>query len=134
VSQMQVLPKEKKTFNLHVQVPLKVNKGTYSFAVVAQGLYRLPLTVIVSEQGTFKTEFTTDQVNMEGAANSTFTFNAKLRNRTADNQVYALRAAAPPGWGVAFKANYKQVSSVAIDANRTQDITIEVDPPDHAKA
>lgn len=134
VSRLSVLPGEKKNFSLQVQVPLKINKGTYAFQVLAKGLTQLPIAVIVSEQGTFKTEFSTGQANMEGAANSTFTYNATLRNRTADAQVYALRSFAPPGWNVTFKANYKQVSSVNVEANRTQDITIEVNPPDQLKA
>jgi uncharacterized membrane protein len=134
VRQIAVLPDEKKNFSLQVQVPLQVNKGTYHFQVSARGMSQLPLTVIVSQQGTFKTEFTTAQANMAGAANSTFTFNAKLRNSTAGSQVYALRALAPPGWNITFKANYKQVSSVNIEANHTQDITIEVDPPDQTPA
>ena len=35
LSQLSVLPKEKKTFNLKVEVPLKVNKGNYHFVVYA---------------------------------------------------------------------------------------------------
>jgi uncharacterized membrane protein len=71
---------------------------------------------------------------MAGAANSTFTFNAKLRNYTEGSQAYALNAAAPPGWKVSFKANYKQVSSINIEPGHTQDISIEVDPPDETPA
>ncbi|SEL97573.1 NPCBM-associated, NEW3 domain of alpha-galactosidase [bacterium A37T11] len=134
LGQISVLKTEKKNFSLTVQVPFKVNKGVYHFQVLAKGKASLPLTVEVSAQGTFKTEFTTDQANMEGAANSTFTFNAKLRNSTADDQVYAFRSEAPEGWNVTFKANYKQVSSTNILANKTQDLTIEVDPPDETKA
>jgi uncharacterized membrane protein len=134
VSQLSVLPGEKKSFSLQLQVPLKINKGSYRFLLQAKGLSQLPLTVNVSRQGTFETEFTTGQGNIEGAANSTFTYNTTLRNRTAGNQVYALNAYAPPGWNVAFKANYKQVSSVNVEANRTQDITVELDPPDQLPA
>lgn len=134
VEQLSVLPKEKKNFSLKVNVPLKINKGTYRFQVVAKGHTSLPLMVVVSEQGTYKTEFTSDQTNMEGAANATFTYNATLRNRTAEQQVYALRAQTPPGWNISFRANGKQVSSVDIEANRTQDITIEIDPPDEIEA
>jgi uncharacterized membrane protein len=134
VEQLSVLPKEKKNFSLKVNVPLKINKGTYRFQVVARGHTSLPLMVVVSEQGTYKTEFTSDQTNMEGAANATFTYNATLRNRTAEQQVYALRAQTPPGWNISFRANGKQVSSVDIEANRTQDITIEIDPPDEIEA
>ena len=134
VEQLSVLPKEKKNFSLKVNVPLKINKGTYRFQVVARGHTSLPLMVVVSEQGTYKTEFTSDQTNMEGAANATFTYNATLRNRTAEQQVYALRAQTPPGWNISFRVNGKQVSSVDIEANRTQDITIEIDPPDEIEA
>ncbi len=134
VSQISVLPDEKKGFSLRVEVPMKVNKGTYRFNVVADGLYTLPLYIIVSEQGTFKTEFTTKQPNMEGAPTSQFTFIADLRNRTADDQLYALRADAPRGWNVVFKADYKQVTSVNVEANNSSNISIEVKAPDRTKA
>lgn len=129
ISEIAVLPDEKKTLSLNMNVPFNVEKGTYEFQIVAGGYDRLPITVIVSEEGTFQTEFSTEQANMEGAANSTFTFNASLRNSTGENQIYALRSNAARGWNVAFKANYKQVSSVNIEPNSTQDITIEIDPP-----
>jgi len=134
IGRIAVLPGEKKSFSLQVQVPLKVDKGTYHFSVAARGLSELPLTVVVSQQGTFKTEFTADQTNQVGAANSTFTFNAKLRNSTDASQVYALSAVAPPGWRVGFKANYKQVASVNIEPGHTEDINMEVHPPEETPA
>ena len=70
---------EKKSLSLKVEVPFQVNKGIYQFKILAGSLYSLPLVVIVSEKGTFKTEFTTKQANMEGHANSTFTFNAGFK-------------------------------------------------------
>jgi uncharacterized membrane protein len=134
IGQLSILPGEKKSLSLKVEVPLKVNKGTYRFKVMAGGFYSLPLVVIVSEQGTFETEFTTGQPNMEGHASSSFTFKADLKNRTADKQLYALKANAGRGWNVTFKANYKQVTSVSIDANSAEDITIDIDPPDKIEA
>ena len=59
LSQLSVLSKEKKTFNLKVEVPLKVNKGSYHFTVFA-GETKLPLEVVVAQKGTYQTEFTTD--------------------------------------------------------------------------
>jgi uncharacterized membrane protein len=134
IGQISVLPNERKNFNLRVEVPLKVDKGTYSFRVVGNGFDPLPLTVIVSKQGTFKTEFTIKQPNMEGHANATFTFNADLKNRTGEKQLYALRAGSPPGWNISFKASYKQVTSVSIEPNQTESITIDIDPPDEIEA
>jgi len=48
--------------------------------VLAKGLYTLPFMVKVSGKGTYKTEFTTKQPNMEGHVNTTFSFNGDLKN------------------------------------------------------
>ena len=66
VDQISVLPGEKKNFSFKVDVPFKVNKGTYHFTLTAPGVAELPLTVTVSEQGTYQTEFMTKQPNMQG--------------------------------------------------------------------
>ncbi len=134
IKKISILPGEKKTLTLKVNVPLKINKGTYRFKIEAPGLSSLPLVVIVTKQGTFKTEFTTNQANMEGNSKSTFTFSASLKNRTADKQLYALRSEAPRGWEVTFKANYKDVTSVDIDPNGSSNITISIKPPEEVKA
>lgn len=134
VGELSILPKEKKNLTLRVDVPMKVDKGTYRFQVVAPGFTVLPLTVIVSEQGTFKTELTARQPNMQGNANASFTFNAEVRNRTADVQLYALRADVPPGWNAAFKTGGRQVTSVQVEPNHTENLTVEIDPPDAIEA
>lgn len=97
INQISVLPGEKKSLSLSVDVPLNVNKGSYRFRVVAGEFDVLTLVVNVTERGTFKTEFTTEQSNMQGQANSSFTFRTDLKNLTADTQLYSLRADAPRG-------------------------------------
>jgi uncharacterized membrane protein len=134
IKQLSILPGEKKSLSLKVEVPYRVNKGNYLFRVIAKNYYTLPLVVNVSEQGTFKTEFTSEQLNMEGHARSTFTFSTKLKNRTGNKQLYSLRANAPRGWAVTFKPNYKQATSVEIEANNSTDITIEIKPPQNIAA
>ncbi|EON74733.1 hypothetical protein ADIS_4844 [Lunatimonas lonarensis] len=134
VSKVSVLPGEKKTVALKVDIPHRVEKGTYRFQVIASGLYTLPITINVSETGTFKTEFTSNQSNIEGHSSAVFSYNAKLRNMTSEPQSYALYTEAPRGWNVLFRANGKQVSSVSIEANQTQDVTIEVTPPKRISA
>lgn len=133
ISQLCVLPNEKKTFNLKVDVPLKVNKGNYHF-VVSAGETKLPLDVTVSQKGTYQTEFTTNQPNMQGNSKSTFTFSATLKNQTADQQLYALMANAPRGWNVIFKPNYKQATSAQVEANSTQNVNIDITPPANVEA
>jgi len=134
IRELSVLPNERKTINLRVDVPLKVNKGSYRFQITAGPLSVLPLSVLVSEKGDFKTEFTADQANMQGNNKATFTFQAVLKNRTADQQLYALMTNPPRGWNIIFKYINKQVTSVEINANSNANITIEVDPPDMIEA
>lgn len=133
IEQMAVLPDEKKNFTLTVNVPLKINKGNYNFHLSA-GEARLPLTIVVSKQGTYQSEFTTDQPNMQGNSKSNFTFSTTLRNQTADQQLYALMADTPRGWNVVFKPNYKQATSAQVEANASQSISVEVTPAANAEA
>ena len=66
---------------------------------------------------------------MEGQASATFTYNATLRNRTAEQQLYALTSNAPRGWNVSFRAQGRQVTSVEVEPNATSMISVEVKPP-----
>jgi uncharacterized membrane protein len=134
VSELSVLSGEKKNMSLHVDVPFKVKKGRYHFSVVAPGFITLPITVVVSEEGTFKTEFTTKQPNMQGSGKTNFTFNAELKNRTADQQTYALRSNSPRGWNVTFNTAGRQVASVQVEPNVTENVSIQIDPPDDIAA
>jgi uncharacterized membrane protein len=133
VKQVSVLPGEKKSLSLRIEVPYQVNKGNYRIYLVAGDSYSLPLTVNISEQGTFRTEFTTRQSNMEGHSASTFTYSAELRNRTADAQTYSLQGEVPRGWTVNFRANGKQVTSVDAEANSTVSVTVEIKPADQVE-
>jgi len=134
VDQISVLPGEKKNFTFKVDVPFKVNKGTYHFTLSAPGVAELPLTVTVSEQGTYQTEFMTKQPNMQGNSKSTFNFNATLKNQTADQQLYALMADAPRGWNVTFRVAGKQATSAQVEANATENISIDINPAANVQA
>lgn len=134
ISQISVLPDEKKSLSLRIGVPANVKKGTYRFQVTARDLYALALTVEVSEQGTFKTEFVSRQPNMEGNASSSFTFNAELKNRTSERQLYGLRAEVQRGWNASFKVSGRQVTAAQVESNSTENIAIEIDPPDAVEA
>jgi uncharacterized membrane protein len=111
-----------------------VNKGYRRFRVIAKNYAELPLTINVSEQGSFKSEFTSDQVNMVGHSKSSFTFTTKLRNQTGENQTYSLRSDAPRGWKVIFKPKYKQATAVEVEPNGSSNISIEINPPYNVKS
>lgn len=137
LSQLAVKPGSTQPFTLTVKVPLKVDKGDYSFTVVADGdraSDELPLSVTVSEKGTFQTLLDVEQPNLEGHADSDFTYTATLNNRTAEKQRYGLTADAPDGWDVQFKADGQNVTSVEVEPNDTQDIDVTLNPPEKVKA
>jgi len=133
IRQVSVLPGEKKSISLRVEVPFRVNKGNYRFYVSAGSDLSLPLTVNISEQGTYKTEFITRQANMEGHSGSVFTYSAELRNRTAEKLTYALQGEVPKGWTLTFSANGKQVTSVEVEPNATVGVGIEVKPSEQVE-
>ena len=128
IKRIAVLPGEKKTVSLTLNVPLKVDKGKYNIRLVAKNYDVLPIVVNVSEEGTFKTEFSSDQINMEGHSKSNFNFSTKLKNHTSEKQLYSLLAIPPRGWNVAFKPNGRQATAVEIEAGKTTNITVDVQP------
>jgi uncharacterized membrane protein len=128
IKRIAVLPGEKKTVSLTLNVPLKVDKGKYNLRLIAKNYDVLPIVVNVSEEGTFKSEFSSDQINMEGHSKSNFNFSTKLKNHTGEKQLYSLMAAPPRGWNLAFKPNGRQATAVEIEAGKTTNITVEVQP------
>ncbi|MGZ9585665.1 COG1470 family protein [Paenibacillus marinisediminis] len=134
IQQIAVKPHESQTLNLQLNVPLEVSKGDYTFSVKASTGYTLQLKVKVSEQGTYKTELTSEQPNIQGHAETTFNFSATLRNRTAEKQLYSLRANAPAGWDVKFSVAGSDVASVNVEPNATEEISITAVPPKQVQA
>ena len=77
--------------------------------------------------------FTARLMNIEAAANTTFTYNTQLRNTAPVARIYQLSATMPPGWNISFKVEGVQVTSLNIDSGRTQDIAVEINPATEVK-
>lgn len=133
VQRVAIKPGESITANFRVEVPLQVDRGSYTFVLEATGQDTLPIIVNVSEQGVFQSEWTTSQSNMEGHTDSTFRFQTTLHNRTAEAQPYGLRAQAEPGWTVQFNADGNSVTAVEVEANEEKSIQVNVQPPPSVK-
>ncbi|WP_339324942.1 NEW3 domain-containing protein [Paenibacillus sp. FSL W8-0194] len=131
LNEISVMPNSSQSINLAVTVPMQIDKGTYRFTLKAGTLASLPLTVQITEKGTYQTELTTDQANMEGHSDATFTYSVNLQNRTAEKQTYALTSQAEAGWDVTFSADGKQVSSVEVDPGASKAITVNVKPAEN---
>lgn len=137
VQQLSVKPDDAQEVNLEIQVPLEVEKDAYTFQLVATGNgvnSSLPLTVTVTEEGTASTDLSVEQPNLQGDADSTFDYKVTLRNRTANEQNYALTAEIPRGWNVTFNADGNSVTSVTVEPNSTKDVDVSVSPPENVKA
>ena len=137
ISQLSVKPQSEESFNMQIGVPLQVERAAIplcSATDAAGGVSTLPITIEVTEQGTFKTELETEQPSRQGTADSKFEYKVTLRNRTAEEQLYALSAAAPRGWSVQFEVSNQKVTSVKVDANSTKDISVTIDPPGEIEA
>jgi uncharacterized membrane protein len=134
INEIAVKPDSYESINVQIDVPLEVNKGTYRFAVVAGDLARLPLVINVTEQGTYASEWTAEQANMEGHADDTFIFSTELHNRTAEEQTYALAAAVQPGWDARFSVSGDSVRSVTVEPNAKKTISVQIYPPQSIEA
>jgi|SRR5690625_3831696 len=138
IDQLSIRSKSEEQITLDVNVPLKVDKGEYQFELQLSGndgsTSTLPLLINVSEKGTFKTDFTIEQPNMQGHADSEFSYTATLKNQTADSQHYALSAEVQEGWNVQFNVDGSSVTSVTVEPNESKNITMDVTLPENVKA
>lgn len=80
-----------------------------------------------------KSAFTVKLMNIEAAANETFRYNATLHNGAKKTVVYELKANLPIGWLVTYRVEGSQVTSLNLDAGKTQDISIEINATATAK-
>lgn len=123
---------------LDVNVPMQVEQAEYPFQFVTidQNGERshLPLQITLTEEGTLATEWNVDQPNLQGHTDSTFSYSLTLKNRTADEQNYALTANVPNGWSAQFKTGGDHITSIKVAPNSEVDITVDIKPMEKAEA
>lgn len=128
IQEIAVKGNDSRNITVTIDIPLEVNKGTYPFAITSSVGSTLPLELEVTEQGTYKTELSVKQPNLEGTSDAKFTYTAEIQNKTAETQTYALRHGAPRGWVVQFKSGANKVTSVEVEPNSSSTITIDMTP------
>jgi uncharacterized membrane protein len=79
-----------------------------------------------------KSGFIAKLMNIEAASNETFRYSTTLHNGSATARVYELKTDLPFGWIIAYKVDGSQVTSINMDAGKTQDIAIEVNAATNA--
>lgn len=134
IREIAIKGKEAQSVNLSLTVPYEIAKGDYPFKLNAGAFGTLDLKVNVSEAGTYTSELTTEQPNLQGHSDTPFTYTLKLDNRTTGKQQYALSAESPPGWDARFTVNGESVTSVDIESNASKTVMLNLTPADNAKA
>ncbi len=72
--------------------------------------------------------FIPDLYNIENTTNETFRYKATLKNNGNQPIRYSLSATIPEGWRSTFKARGNGITTIGLDANKTENITIELVP------
>ncbi len=72
--------------------------------------------------------FTAQLINIEAAVHEGFRYNTTLRNGSSEGRIYELTAAVPDGWNVVFRARGSQLTSINLDGNKDENISVEVHP------
>src|SRR5690606_4733237 len=124
---------------LELEPPEGIGKGEYTLTVRATGSsdrFDLPLEVVIGETPPAKLELDPELPILPGTPDSAFRFNVELGNKTGEDALIALSADAPPGFQVSFKERFgsQRLTSVAVEAGRTQGLEIEVRPPQGTEA
>lgn len=73
-----------------------------------------------------KSSFRSSLVNIEAAASETFRYSTTLANGTGQTRLYDLRAGIPDGWSVVFRVMGTPVTSVNVEAGKSQEIAVEL--------
>lgn len=89
----------------------------------------LPFQSVIARPGPVKTSsFSARLMNLEANSKETFRYNASLFNGQNRLVIYELQTTVPPGWSNSFRIDGMQVTSLKLDSNKTQDISIELTP------
>jgi uncharacterized membrane protein len=127
-----------RNISLHLDIPLKIKKGTYHFDVLAKTdngfRYKLPVRVKVTQKGTLTTSMNVQQANMQGYAGDDFNYHFALKNKTAKERTYALISDAPPGWSARFRVSGNYATSVRLASNSNKTVYVKVTSPKNVDA
>jgi len=104
-------------------------KYSLHFCVLVAFLISGPLPNVCAQlqkQSKEKSSLKSNLINIEAAANETFRYNATLHNGASDTKIYELRAQIPDGWSATFSTLGSQVTSIQVEAGKSQDVSIEL--------
>ena len=131
IKAVYVEPDNEAKASFKIEPPEDVAGGVYRFVIVARSEdaeAELPLEVTVKEKLPPKLKFDVELPTLRGTANTTFRYDATLKNEGDEEITVNLEANAPKGFQVTFKRLGKEVTSLPIKANGSERLSIELDP------
>jgi len=129
VQAVYVEPDNSASVSLRLEQPEDITGGTYHFVVLAQGedlKAELPLELTVKEKLPPKLKFDVDLPMLRGTPTSTFRYDVTLRNEGDEDLTVNIGADTPDGFTVNFKLSGKEVTSLPLEANQSQRLSVEV--------
>jgi len=123
---------------LDVKVPDGAAPGDYKLTVTgtsASGTATLPVDLVVGDTSGGQVTMTTDFPSLRGPASSTYQFNLRLTNDTAQELTFGLQGTGPDGWDVqAQPSGQSQASTAVVAAGSSQSVQVTVKPSIDATA
>lgn len=128
VDAVYVDPKEDSTVTLSVTPPTNVDAGTFNFTVMAKSgntQATLPISLVIKAKLPPSLKMTVDLPTLQGAPDSTFHYNATLKNEGDEDLTVNLSSQAPDGFQVDFQVDGKNVTSFPITANGSNTVSVD---------
>jgi uncharacterized membrane protein len=128
VQAVYVDTKEDATVTLGVEPPTSVEAGTYTFSVLAQGSQgqaSLPISLLVKAKLPPNLKLDVDLPTLQGAPDTSFRYNATLKNEGDEDLTVNLSSQAPDGFQLDFQLDGKSVTSFPLAANDTKTVAID---------
>lgn len=124
-----VEPANDATVDLKVEPPKDVKAGSYKFMVIAQDdakeQVKLPIELTIKDKLPPTMGFDIELPTLIGTPDTTFRYNATLKNEGDADLSVNLLADAPKEFQVSFKLNSQDVTSIPLAANETKHLSIE---------
>ncbi len=121
-----------------VEVPADVDRGTYSVVIQGRsdvGSDSLELRLRVTRAASGTVSLTAEFPQLQGAADTTFSFALELANNAPQETSFSIEAAGPEGWQVtASPTGQQQAATTTVPPGGTATIDVQVDPPDDITA
>jgi uncharacterized membrane protein len=120
---------------LRIDVPAGATGGTQGLLLRAEGAggikTELPLKVTLGNDLPASLALKAKLPSLRGTPKSSFEYQLTIRNDSGKDLPVSLGAVAPPGFQTSYTESYgsQEISSIPVEAGKTKDVKIKVQPP-----